>query len=173
MDNIDFRKKAGKLHGLPLGSMLTTAAFAVGAVLLALFFRTDLNGVMSITAGEGASLWLCFALLILAAALCVIMPAARVLTVVFAALSGASAALISYSYSEVTVFSTEFFALCGVIFVFSAALSCASENAFALSAKLRALVRADRKLRYELNLFCVLFAALMLAAIIAAALFTM
>lgn len=173
MDNIDFRKKAGKLHGLSLCSMLITAAFVIGAVLLTLFFRTDINGVMSIAADAEASLWLCFAMLILAAALCVIMPAARVLTLVFSALSGAAAALISYFYSEVTIFSTEFFALCGVIFIFSAAFSCASENAFMLSVKLRELVRTDRRSRYELNLFCVLFAALMFAAIISAVLFTM
>ncbi len=47
----------------------------------------------------------------------------------------------------------------------------ACDRAFTLSPKLRAFIRADRRLRYELNLFCSVFAALMLAAIVSAALF--
>ena len=68
-------------------------------------------------------------------------------------------------------FSPEFFALCGVVFAFSAADVYASDSAFALSPKLRAFIRADRRLRYEINLFCAVFAALMLAAIVSVALF--
>ena len=119
---------------------------------------------MSISTCAVTDLWLCFALLILAQALCIIMPCARVLTAVFAVLTGADAELISYSYSE-------FFALFGVIFAFSAAGVYACDRAFTLSPKLRAFIRADRRLRYELNLFCAVFAALMLAAIVSAALF--
>lgn len=47
----------------------------------------------------------------------------------------------------------------------------ACDSAFTLSPKLRAFIRADRRLRYELNLFCAVFAALMLAAIVSVALF--
>ena len=68
-------------------------------------------------------------------------------------------------------FSPEFFALCGVVFAFSAAAVYACDRAFTLSPKLRAFIRADRRLRYELNLFCAVFAALMLAAIVSVALF--
>ncbi|MCF7628284.1 hypothetical protein L3K73_14105, partial [Holdemanella sp. SCCA2] len=96
---------------------------------------------------------------------------ARVLTAVFAVLTGADAELISYSYSEFALFSPEFFALFGVIFAFSAAGVYACDRAFTLSPKLRAFIRTDRRLRYELNLFCAVFAALMLAAIVSAALF--
>lgn len=171
MDNIDLRKKSGALHAFPLGTALVSAAFALGAASLTLLLRSDSSGVMSISTYAITDLWLCFALLILAQALCIIMPCARVLTVAFAALAGADAALISYSYSEFVLFSPEFFALCGVIFVFSAACVYACDRAFTLSTKLRAFIRADRRLRYELNLFCALFAALMLAAIVSAALF--
>lgn len=126
---------------------------------------------MSISTYDVTDLWLCFALLVLAQALCIIMPCARVLTAVLAVLSGADAVLISYYYSGLTLFSPEFFALCGVIFAFSAADVYASDSAFALSPKLRAFIRADRRLRYEINLFCAVFAALMLAAIVSVALF--
>lgn len=126
---------------------------------------------MSISTYDVTDLWLCFALLVLAQALCIIMPGARMLTAVLAVLSGADAVLISYSYSKFALFSPEFFVLCGVIFAFSAADVYASDSAFALSPKLRAFIRADRRLRYELNLFCAVFAALMLAAIVSVALF--
>ncbi len=171
MDNIDLRKKPGAFNAFPLGTALVSAAFALGAVSLTLLLRSDSSSVMSISTCAVTDLWLCFALLILAQALCIIMPCARVLTAVFAVLSGADAELISYSYSEFALFSPEFFALFGVIFVFSAAGVYACDRAFTLSPKLRAFIRADRRLRYELNLFCSVFAALMLAAIVSAALF--
>lgn len=171
MDNIDLRKKPGAFNAFPLGTALVSAAFALGAVSLTLLLRSDSSSVMSISTCAVTDLWLCFALLILAQALCIIMPCARVLTAVFAVLSGADAELISYSYSELALFSPEFFALFGVIFAFSAAGVYACDRAFTLSPKLRAFIRADRRLRYELNLFCSVFAALMLAAIVSAALF--
>lgn len=171
MDNIDLRKKPGAFNAFPLGTALVSAAFALGAVSLTLLLRSDLSSVMSISTCAVTDLWLCFALLILAQALCIIMPCARVLTAVFAVLAGADAELISYSYSEFALFSPEFFALFGVIFAFSAAGMYACDRAFTLSPKLRAFIRADRRLRYELNLFCAVFAALMLAAIVSAALF--
>ena len=171
MDNIDLRKKPGAFNAFPLGTALVSEAFALGAVSLTLLLRSDLSSVMSISTCAVTDLWLCFALLILAQALCIIMPCARVLTAVFAVLTGADAELISYSYSEFALFSPEFFALCGVVFAFSAADVYASDSAFALSPKLRAFIRADRRLRYEINLFCAVFAALMLAAIVSAALF--
>lgn len=171
MDNIDLRKKPGAFNAFPLGTALVSAAFALGAVSLTLLLRSDSSSVMSISTCAVTDLWLCFALLILAQALCIIMPCARVLTAVFAVLTGADAELISYSYSEFALFSPEFFALFGVIFAFSAAGVYACDRAFTLSLKLRAFIRADRRLRYELNLFCAVFAALMLAAIVSAALF--
>lgn len=171
MDNIDLRKKPGAFNAFPLGTALVSAAFALGAVSLTLLLRSDSSSVMSISTCAVTDLWLCFALLILAQALCIIMPCARVLTAVFAVLTGADAELISYSYSEFALFSPEFFALFGVIFAFSAAGVYACDRAFMLSPKLRAFIRADRRLRYELNLFCSVFAALMLAAIVSAALF--
>lgn len=171
MDNIDLRKKPGAFNAFPLGTALVSAAFALGAVSLTLLLRSDSSSVMSISTCAVTDLWLCFALLILAQALCIIMPCARVLTAVFAVLTGADAELISYSYSEFALFSPEFFALCGVVFAFSAADVYASDSAFALSPKLRAFIRADRRLRYEINLFCAVFAALMLAAIVSVALF--
>lgn len=171
MDNIDLRKKSGASRAFPLGTALVSAAFALGAASLTLLLRSDSSGVMSISTYYVTDLWLCFALLVLAQALCIIMPCARVLTAVLAVLSGADAVLISYYYSGLTLFSPEFFALCGVIFAFSAADVYASDSAFALSPKLRAFIRADRRLRYELNLFCAVFAALMLAAIVSVALF--
>lgn len=171
MDNIDLRKKPGAFNAFPLGTALVSAAFALGAVSLTLLLRSDLSSVMSISTCAVTDLWLCFALLILAQALCIIMPCARVLTAVFAVLTGADAELISYSYSEFALFSPEFFALVGVIFAFSAAGVYACDRAFTLSPKLRAFIRADRRLRYELNLFCAVFATLMLAAIVSAALF--
>ena len=171
MDNIDLRKKSGASRAFPLGTALVSAAFALGAASLTLLLRSDSSGVMSISTYDVTDLWLCFALLVLAQALCIIMPCARVLTAVLAVLSGADAVLISYYYSGLTLFSPEFFALCGVIFAFSASDEYASESAFALSAKLRAFIRADRRLRYELNLFCAVFAALMLGAIVSVALF--
>lgn len=171
MDNIDLRKKPGAFNAFPLGTALVSAAFALGAVSLTLLLRSDSSSVMSISTCAVTDLWLCFALLILAQALCIIMPCARVLTAVFAVLTGADAELISYSYSEFALFSPEFFALFGVIFAFSAAGVYACDRAFTLSPKLRAFIRADRRLRYEFNLFCAVFAALMLAAIVSAALF--
>lgn len=171
MDNIDLRKKPGAFNAFPLGTALVSAAFVLGAVSLTLLLRSDSSSVMSISTCAVTDLWLCFALLILAQALCIIMPCARVLTAVFAVLTGADAELISYSYSEFALFSPEFFALFGVIFAFSAAGVYACDRAFMLSPKLRAFIRADRRLRYELNLFCAVFAALMLAAIVSAALF--
>ena len=171
MDNIDLRKKPGAFNAFPLGTALVSAAFALGAVSLTLLLRSDSSSVMSISTCAVTDLWLCFALLILAQALCIIMPCARVLTAVFAVLTGADAELISYYYSGLTLFSPEFFALFGVIFAFSAAGVYACDRAFTLSPKLRAFIRADRRLRYELNLFCAVFAALMLAAIVSAALF--
>jgi hypothetical protein len=171
MDNIDLRKKPGAFNAFPLGTALVSAAFALGAVSLTLLLRSNSSSVMSISTCAVTDLWLCFALLILAQALCIIMPCARVLTAVFAVLTGADAELISYSYSEFALFSPEFFALFGVIFAFSAAGVYACDRAFTLSPKLRAFIRADRRLRYELNLFCAVFAALMLAAIVSAVLF--
>lgn len=171
MDNIDLRKKSGASRAFPLGTALVSAAFALGAVSLTLLLRSDSSSVMSISTCAVTDLWLCFALLILAQALCIIMPCARALTAVFAVLTGADAELISYSYSEFALFSSEFFALFGVIFAFSAAGVYACDRAFTLSPKLRAFIRADRRLRYELNLFCAVFATLMLAAIVSAALF--
>lgn len=171
MDNIDLRKKPGAFNAFPLGTALVSAAFALGAVSLTLLLRSDSSSVMSISTCAVTDLWLCFALLILAQVLCIIMPCARVLTAVFAVLTGADAELISYSYSEFALFSPEFFALFGVIFAFSSAGVYACDRAFTLSPKLRAFIRADRRLRYELNLFCAVFAALMLAAIVSAALF--
>lgn len=171
MDNIDLRKKSGASRAFPLGTALVSAAFALGSVSLTLLLRSDSSSVMSISTCAVTDLWLCFALLILAQALCIIMPGARMLTAVLAVLSGADAVLISYYYSGLTLFSPEFFALCGVIFAFSAADVYASDSAFALSPKLRAFIRADRRLRYELNLFCAVFAALILAAIFSAMLF--
>lgn len=171
MDNIDLRKKPGAFNAFPLGTALVSAAFALGAVSLTLLLRSNSSSVMSISTCAVTDLWLCFALLILAQALCIIMPCARVLTAVFAVLTGADAELISYSYSEFALFSPEFFALFGVIFAFSAAGVYACDRAFTLSPKLRAFIRADRRLRYELNLFCAMFAALMLAAIVSAVLF--
>ena len=171
MDNIDLRKKSGASRAFPLGTALVSAAFALGAASLTLLLRSDSSGVMSISTYDVTDLWLCFALLVLAQALCIIMPGARVLTAVLAVLSGADAVLISYYYLGLTLFSPEFFALCGVIFAFSAADVYASDSAFALSPKLRAFIRADRRLRYEINLFCAVFAALMLAAIVSVALF--
>ena len=171
MDNIDLRKKSGASRAFPLGTALVSAAFALGAASLTLLLRSDSSGVMSISTYDVTDLWLCFALLVLAQALCIIMPCACVLTAVLAVLSGADAVLISYYYSGLTLFSPEFFALCGVIFAFSAADVYASDSAFALSPKLRAFIRADRRLRYEINLFCAVFAALMLAAIVSVALF--
>lgn len=171
MDNIDLRKKSGASRAFPLGTALVSAAFALGAASLTLLLRSDSSGVMSISTYDVTNLWLCFALLVLVQALCIIMPCARVLTAVLAVLSGADAVLISYYYSGLTLFSPEFFALCGVIFAFSAADVYASDSAFALSPKLRAFIRADRRLRYEINLFCAVFAALMLAAIVSVALF--
>lgn len=171
MDNINLRKKPGAFNAFPLGTALVSAAFALGAVSLTLLLRSDSSSVMSISTCAVTDLWLCFALLILAQALCIIMPCARVLTAVFAVLTGADAELISYSYSEFALFSPEFFALFGVIFAFSAAGVYACDRAFTLSPKLRAFIRADRRLRYELNLFCAVFATLMLAAIVSAALF--
>lgn len=171
MDNIDLRKKPGAFNTFPLGTALVSAAFALGAVSLTLLLRSNSSSVMSISTCAVTDLWLCFALLILAQALCIIMPCARVLTAVFAVLTGADAELISYSYSEFALFSPEFFALFGVIFAFSAAGVYACDRAFTLSPKLRAFIRADRRLRCELNLFCSVFAALMLAAIVSAALF--
>ena len=149
MDNIDLRKKSGASRAFPLGTALVSAAFALGAASLTLLLRSDSSGVMSISTYDVTDLWLCFALLVLAQALCIIMPCACVLT----------------------LFSPEFFALCGVVFAFSAADVYASDSAFALSPKLRAFIRADRRLRYEINLFCAVFAALMLAAIVSVALF--
>lgn len=171
MDNIDLRKKPGAFNAFPLGTALVSAAFALGAVSLTLLLRSNSSSVMSISTCAVTDLWLCFALLILAQALCIIMPCARVLTAVFAVLTGADAVLISYYYSGLTLFSPEFFALFGVIFAFSAAGVYACDRAFTLSPKLRAFIRADRRLRYELNLFCAVFAALMLAAIVSVALF--
>lgn len=171
MDNIDLRKKPGAFNAFPLGTALVSAAFALGAVSLTLLLRSDSSSVMSISTCAVTDLWLCFALLILVQALCIIMPCARILTAVFAVLTGADAELISYSYSEFALFSPEFFALFGVIFAFSAAGVYACDRAFTLSPKLRAFIRADRRLRYELNLFCAVFAALMLAAIVSAVLF--
>lgn len=171
MDNIDLRKKSGASRAFPLGTALVSAAFALGAASLTLLLRSDPSGVMSISTYDVTDLWLCFALLVLAQALCIIMPCACMLTAVLAVLSGADAVLISYYYSGLTLFSPEFFALCGVIFAFSAADVYASDSAFALSPKLRAFIRADRRLRYEINLFCAVFAALMLAAIVSVALF--
>ena len=171
MDNIDLRKKSGASRAFPLGTALVSAAFALGAASLTLLLRIVSSGVMSISTYDVTNLWLCFALLVLVQALCIIMPCARVLTAVLAVLSGADAVLISYYYSGLTLFSPEFFALCGVIFAFSAADVYASDSAFALSPKLRAFIRADRRLRYEINLFCAVFAALMLAAIVSVALF--
>lgn len=171
MDNIDLLKKPGAFNAFPLGTALVSAAFALGAVSLTLLLRSDSSSVMSISTCAVTDLWLCFALLILVQALCIIMPCARILTAVFAVLTGADAELISYSYSEFALFSPEFFALFGVIFAFSAAGVYACDRAFTLSPKLRAFIRADRRLRYELNLFCAVFAALMLAAIVSAVLF--
>ena len=173
MDNIDLRKKSWTSRAFPLGTALVSAAFALGAASLTLLLRSDSSGVMSISTYDVTDLWLCFALLVLAQALCIIMPGARMLTAVLAVLSGADAVLISYSYSKFALFSPEFFALCGVIFAFSAADVYAYDSAFALSPKLRAFIRADRRLRYEINLFCAVFAALMLAAIVSVALFVL
>ncbi len=173
MDNIDLRKKSGASRAFPLGTALVSAAFALGAASLTLLLRSDSSGVMSISTYDVTDLWLCFALLVLAQALCIIMPCACVLTTVLAVLSGADAVLISYSYSKFALFSPEFFALCGVVFAFSAAAVYACDRAFTLSPKLRAFIRADRRLRYELNLFCAVFAALILAAIFSAMLFVL
>lgn len=84
MDNIDLRKKSGASRAFPLGTALVSAAFALGAASLTLLLRSDSSGVMSISTYDVTNLWLCFALLVLAQALCIIMPCACVLTAVLA-----------------------------------------------------------------------------------------
>ena len=81
MDNIDCAKKSGASRAFPLGTALVSAAFALGAALT-LLLRSDSSGVMSISTYDVTDLWLCFALLVLAQALCIIMPGACMLTAV-------------------------------------------------------------------------------------------
>ncbi len=171
MDNYDLRKKDGFIPDFGLGLMLTAAAFAVGCCCTALLRMAPVTDVMSIGMTEKAAVWIALAAFLSAESACIVMPAARVLSILLSAVCGAAAACISYMYSSLKLFSSEFFAFAAVIFTLSAAVAYVSDRVFVLSPKLRSVIRTDRRLRRELNIFCAVSSALALAAIAAAAAF--
>ncbi len=171
MDSIDLRKKTGFTPSFGLSRMLPAAAFILGCVCTALL-RTMLTAdIMSIVRTVKAAGWITLAALLAADCACIVMPGARALCVLLSAACGASAAGLSYLYSDLKPFSAEFYVFAAAIFTFAAAAAYVSERVFALSPRLRRLIRGDRRLRYELNVFCAVSSALMLAAIVLAAVF--
>ncbi len=171
MDNYDLRKKDGFIPGFGLGLMLAAAAFAVGCCCTALLRIPPATDVMSIGMTAKAAVWIVLTAFLAADAACIVMPAARVLSILLSSVCGAAAACMSYMYSSLKLFSSEFFAFTAVIFAFSAAVAYVSDRIFALSPKLRSVIRTDRRLRRELNIFCAVSSALAIAAIAAAAAF--
>ncbi len=171
MDNIDLRKKAGISPDLSLSLPLITAAFILGAVCTAMLRMSLYEDIMSIGQAARVSGWVCLSALLFAAAACVVMPAARVLSALLSAVCGAAAVCMSYLYSDLKLFSTEFFAFAAVMLAFTAAFAYASARVFVLSPKLRSFISTDRRLRRELNVFCAVSAALTLLSLASAAVF--
>ncbi len=171
MDNIDLRRKTGISTDFSLSLMLITGAFILGAVCMAMLRMPLYENIMSIRQAVKMSGWICLAALLFADAACAVMPAARVFCVLLSAACGSAAACISYLYSESKLFSTDFFAFAAVVLAFSAATAYVSDCVFTLAPKLRGFIRADRRLRHELNMFCAVSAALMLTAFVSAAVF--
>ena len=171
MDNTDLRKNAGISPAFTLSLMLITAAFALGAASAALLIGNAADSIMSIRRPAQMSAWICLAALLFADAACLVIPAARVFSVILSAVCGAVTALISYLYSDLKLFSAEFFMFAAVIFAFAVAVTYVSDRVFALSPKLRTFICSDRKLRYELNAYSAVSAVLILAALIFAASF--
>ncbi len=171
MDNIDLRKKTGISTDFALSLMLITGVFVLGAVCAAMLRIPFYEDIMSIRQEIKVSGWICLAAMLFADAACVTMPAARALCLLLSAACGSAASCMSYLYSESKLFSSEFFAFSAVMFAFCAAIVYVSDRVFALAPRLRGFIRADRRLRRELNLFCAVSAALMLAAFVSAAVF--
>lgn len=171
MDNINLRKIAGFSPAFTLSLMLITAAFALGAVSAALLIWNAADSIMSIRQSAQISAWICLVALLFAAAACLVIPSARALSVLVSAACGAVIEIISYLYSDLKLFSADFFIFIALIFTFTVAITYISDCVFALSPKLRAFIRADHKLRHELNVFSSVSLVLILAAIIFAAMF--
>ena len=171
MDSINLRRKVSISQSFTPSLMIITAAFVLGAVFTILFREAIMDDIMSILQSAGLIGWICLATLIFADTACIVMPAARVLSTLFAAAFGAMTLAMSYLHASLKLFSSEFFVFAAVIFLFSVAITYVSDRIFALSPKLRTFIRSDHKLRYEINVFNAVSVALMLAAIISAAVF--
>lgn len=171
MDDINLSGKPFVLRGLKPGFPITAAAFILGAAAVGIMRGKIINCVMSIIGQNPIVIWLCLLTLVIAITASVIMPAARVIAVLFSTLCGTVAALISYVYSSLKLFSADFFAFSAVVFLFTSAIAYISDCVFTLAPKLRSFVCADRRLRVKLNVFCAAAAAFVVASAAASALF--
>lgn len=171
MDNVNLRKKVGVSSEFALSLILITASFALGAVSAVLLREQAAESIMSIRQTARIPAWLSLAALLFADAACLVMPVASVLNLLLSAIFGALMTFVSYLYSDLKLFSTEFFAFAAVAFAFAVAVTYVSDRVFTLSPKLRTFIRGDRKLLRELNVFNAVSAALMMAAVVSAAVF--
>lgn len=171
MDDVNLRKIVGVSSDFAFSLVLIAVSFALGAASVVLLREHVAESIMSIGQTLKISVWLCLMALLFADTACIVMPAARAISVLISAMYGAAAALTAYLYSDLKLFSTEFFLFAAVIFAFTVAITYVSERVFALSIKMRTSVRADRKLGRELNTFNAFSTALVLAAIVSAAAF--
>lgn len=171
MDNVYLRKKAGTSSDFALILILIAASFVLGAVSAVLLREQTAESIMSIRQTARISVWICLAALLFADTACIVMPAARALSVLISAIFGALMTLASYLYADSKLFSTVFLMFTAVIFVFATAITYVSDRIFVMSPKLRSVIYSDRKLLHELNVFNIIMASLMLTAVVSAALF--
>lgn len=169
MDNVNLRKKVGVSSEFALSLILIAVSFTLGAASAVLLREQAAESIMSIRQTVRISVWLSLAALLFADAACLVMPVASVLSVLLSAIFGALMTFVSYLYSDLKPFSTEFFMFAAVVFVFAVAVTYVSDRVFTLSPKLRTFIHGDRKLLRELNVFNAVSTVLMLATVISAA----
>lgn len=150
MDNIDLRKNIKHSSEFAPFLPLLCLAFMLGAISLVLLRETLPAWIMSIRVGSAlTAVSLCLALLPMLG-LCLIAPCGRALCAVLAAFCGFAAGLLSYNYAQFELFSAAFFAISALSFFFALAVLYISDRVFALSSKIRAVLRSDKRLYAEL-----------------------
>lgn len=163
MDNIDLRKNIKHSSEFAPFLPLLCLAFILGAITLVLLREALPVWIMSIQAGSFLTCAsLCLALLPMLG-LCLVVPCGRALCAILVAFCGFAAGLLSYSYAQFELFSAAFFAAGALSFAFALAVLFISDRIFALSSRVRAVLRSDRRLYAEL---CRAFVVVLLLVII-------
>lgn len=172
MDNIDLLKNIKHSSEFAPFLPLLCLAFMLGAISLVLLRETLPVWIMSIQTGSAlTAVSLCLALLPMLG-LCLIAPCGRALCAILAVFCGFAAGLLSYNYAQFELFSAAFFAISALSFVFALAVLFISDRVFALSSKIRAVLRSDKRLYAELcrTYMVALLLVIIIVSIFAAAL---